>query len=660
MLLNVEPGSLFDIPDVIKRRRKELLAQITLDGGVKIDNQEVDLSAAKRILADLDDANIKRHHERILRNDELHNFLRFGKCSGSMELPSKPLSFLKFLEPFLIEQISKALDRALKSGDHELISNLVNTKFTFQPDSWRKAFRPARRFFHSISQSLETKKSSLKETNELDSVLPPQCRFDHTETTRLANPFKSKLRIQPEGIFLDSLATVDSLECLNALPDAFQDLRNEIANGLDGMAVAIFNDLDEEEIAHRISERAIQIDVGAKDGERIRNNFKIISSSVSKRRISDASAKLKVIAAAIRTRLFDTPDEAISSVMTVFDVHSLNRLSAPPLNAEIIGLTKQVREIGWLLITSFNSVPAAVLLVQECMKVRLEGNNVQSALLTNLEETRTNMLASVDIFPGSKSRTEKSASVPRSQKTSATAGPSSTNRYAKTTHFGESLLENDGILKSLYKAAVRAPLKDNFKVLGFLAGFIVLAICVLVATLSTSVTQNTSVKPATPTPPDTTSSRPRPSNAPDTTALPSAAPNMARPKTGWILANSGERGLGKLEISNGLALDALVRLRNAASGKTVREIYVRSQERSSITGIGPGDYEVLFATGRNFVPDTKSFAGGGSYEKFDRVFTFVQIRESGGTRFTTAQITLNKVPYGNLSSSPIDSADFNR
>ncbi|CAN5436321.1 hypothetical protein BH10ACI2_BH10ACI2_01610 [soil metagenome] len=660
LLLNIEPGGLFDTPESLKRRRREVLSQIALDGEISFQNEKIDRATAIRVLGELDDLRTRQHHAAILRNDDLHSFLSFGKCVGILNFSEGSKDFLNYLEPYLVERFSESLDQALTAVDSQMVSSLTSSKFMFEAESWEKAYRPARRYLRGISQELETKKKALKDSLALEDIIPTPCVLTDGVGLGLTNRFKDPFPVQPETIFLDSLLSLKDIECVNKLPDSFQDLRNDVANAMDGIAVTIYNDVDEEEIAQKIAERAVQVKVGTKDGDRIRENFRVISVGNNKLRIADTATQLKIIAASIRNRHIDSPDEAVSSVLTVFDSRPLNQISTTVLNTDIIELTKQMREIGWLLITSFKSVPAAILLVQECMKLKLSDPSVQSVLLQSLAETRETMLASID------SLNPPPITPPKKEPTSNTRSKNTrkVNREPPETYFSPSIIEDGGVLRSFLKAFRGSSFQNVAKAVGIMTVLTALAACIFIAGFSDSdlqVKTGTNAN-ASPTPGRVTGGTPIATQLPIALVSPTNSPpqKIVRPATGTVLARTGGRGLGQLNVSNGLGVDAIVRLRDSNTGKTVREMYVRTRDRSTLSGIAPGDYEIVFSTGYDYSASTKTFTRSASYEKFDRIFTFTQTREASGTRYDIAEITLDKVVNGTLTSSAINSSDFNR
>lgn len=143
------------------------------------------------------------------------------------------------------------------------------------------------------------------------------------------------------------------------------------------------------------------------------------------------------------------------------------------------------------------------------------------------------------------------------------------------------------------------------------------------------------------------------------TPTPTPTPKTERPETGAIMSRgSGGRGLGTLTISNGTSSDAIAKLVNLSTGKSHREIYVRANSSATLSGIAPGEYELLFSMGREYAPSIRKFLRDAEYSKFDQTFYFQETRDAYGINYKTFRVTLDKVAYGTATTSTIDESSF--
>ncbi len=116
--------------------------------------------------------------------------------------------------------------------------------------------------------------------------------------------------------------------------------------------------------------------------------------------------------------------------------------------------------------------------------------------------------------------------------------------------------------------------------------------------------------------------------------------------------------MGKLSVTNDLEKDAVAKLVDIHSGKTYKEIYVQAKSQIAITGIRPGDYSLLFVTGRDYAPTIGKFLRDLSYSKFDQTFYYAESRNQYGVGFRAYEVTLNPVAYGTATTSSIGENEF--
>jgi hypothetical protein len=158
----------------------------------------------------------------------------------------------------------------------------------------------------------------------------------------------------------------------------------------------------------------------------------------------------------------------------------------------------------------------------------------------------------------------------------------------------------------------------------------------------------------------------RPDAAISTTHV-SKNPIGARPShynslpTGTRIADDlGTTGHGKLTVENGTGDDAVVRLFDFASGKTVRWFFVQAHSTAHIGEVPRGTYKLAFTTGLNWDTTNDSFTWNPSCNEFDRMFNFTEERDSDGIEYHDISVTLNSVPSGNVRTKRITRDEFMR
>lgn len=128
-----------------------------------------------------------------------------------------------------------------------------------------------------------------------------------------------------------------------------------------------------------------------------------------------------------------------------------------------------------------------------------------------------------------------------------------------------------------------------------------------------------------------------------------------RPETGYRIRHDRiTTGLGQLTVTNGTDHDAAIRLVEANTLKSARFVYVRANDKSTINGIAPGSYTLLFSLGNDWIRACGKFLRVSDYQKFTNGLDFQQ----SDTKYSEFEVTLNRVPEGTAKTEPISEAEF--
>jgi hypothetical protein len=145
-----------------------------------------------------------------------------------------------------------------------------------------------------------------------------------------------------------------------------------------------------------------------------------------------------------------------------------------------------------------------------------------------------------------------------------------------------------------------------------------------------------------------------------------APPTCAtQPASGARLEGRRLSGRGHtMEIRNGMAGDAIIKVRDADTGRLMTSFFAARNSTARLTGIPDGNYTIQYAFGSALAEDCKSFVTLTAANEFPGPEAMVteRVQESGGTRIRTARLTytLYPVPEGNTVPNPIDPSLFNR
>lgn len=114
-----------------------------------------------------------------------------------------------------------------------------------------------------------------------------------------------------------------------------------------------------------------------------------------------------------------------------------------------------------------------------------------------------------------------------------------------------------------------------------------------------------------------------------------------------------------LEIKNGSGGNAIIKVRNAYTGRLLFSFFVQSNSSASYNNIPDGTYRIQYAIGDDLRADCKSFvkiSGLGQFPEPDTLSTTLT-----PTQVITQRLsyTLYPVPGGNVRPQAIDPSDFN-
>jgi len=114
-----------------------------------------------------------------------------------------------------------------------------------------------------------------------------------------------------------------------------------------------------------------------------------------------------------------------------------------------------------------------------------------------------------------------------------------------------------------------------------------------------------------------------------------------------------------IEISNGADANAVVKVRNAYSGRLLTSFFVAKDRTAAVSNVPDGSYRVQFAFGGDLGIDCQSFKRVRSASQFDGVETFSTEYKLRGVVKQRLSYTLYSVPNGNVRPRAIDLASFN-
>jgi hypothetical protein len=150
---------------------------------------------------------------------------------------------------------------------------------------------------------------------------------------------------------------------------------------------------------------------------------------------------------------------------------------------------------------------------------------------------------------------------------------------------------------------------------------------------------------------------PSPQGTPTATPTATAVPVVIA--NGTVFTTNGAAGIGILIVHNDAPYDAVVKLRDAGSGATVRSFYVTRESDWQVADIPPGNYDILFASGTDWDPVLLAFQHSRRFFAFEDPFPYEEVTDaSGATTYQTWEVTFNTEVGGGSQSTTVSAEDF--
>jgi|GEM_PF-1566242 len=125
---------------------------------------------------------------------------------------------------------------------------------------------------------------------------------------------------------------------------------------------------------------------------------------------------------------------------------------------------------------------------------------------------------------------------------------------------------------------------------------------------------------------------------------------------GTILSKNSSylNGPGKLKIDNGTNLDAVAKLVNVRTNKSVITVYIKAKSIYNILKISDGNYKLFFNLGNDWNTEVKAFSINSSYEVFEETLDYF----TSESKYSTFSVTLNPVIDGNAETNDVNPVEF--
>ncbi|MDW8297247.1 MAG: hypothetical protein RMJ97_10250 [Raineya sp.] len=376
-----------DTPDnsEVKKAKRRKLTEFDLsdDGSIEFKNIKIHKADFIKATDELDNEQKSQFYWSIKNNPELSNFLLSGDTCfftnyQTQRIFSNP-DFVEFVSPYFAYQYNKVIFLTFKEGNISLLKKLVANPILVSHTQIDKAYQSLREFINNQIQELHQIRTDIEneETHyEEDSV---------------------------EDVFSD-LQEMINVNIYNVLPTYFQSQRNEIAQKLRNISVAVFNNLNSSEVALQIIKFALQLNINNLTKQKLEKDYNQITEIHKERAEAEKYAPILFkYALAIRqlqeliqgTENNNNTSELISKVNGLVNIDDLNK--QPDVFDEIREqVALAIRALSVAVFNEHSDLETATSLIKIAQKVNVTDNETRqhiSEVAKDLQEIAQKRIA---------------------------------------------------------------------------------------------------------------------------------------------------------------------------------------------------------------------------------------------------------------------------
>lgn len=630
-LSNVADSSQID-SDTIKKAKRRLFADIDLSDDGHYDYYGLQLSKGdcEKAINELSNNDLKEFYLYLTSNKKLNEFLVNGnesvfdsfKQDSIFKLPD----FINFISPYYAPKFDKALSSAFEDEDVELLKSILKTSFLISQNNVNTAYK-------GVSNILQ---------NRL------------IEVSKIRTDIKNEESVYDDDDIhevVDLVTDYFPTDPLNCLPNYFQSQILKIANEINYLNVAIWDNFDNTQVSQDLLEHILTLNIDGLNKPTFQKNYEIVKRKNQERIEEERNAPIlrKYAGYLIQTKskLEEienktlTPNSLLTWVNSSISVPNVNRL--PRIFDEIKNqVALSLRAMSVSVWNSYSNIDVSIDLINKANSITGLKSETQENLL-DAKKQLTELKTKIDIANLVRQRTVPTPTQTRTTTATRTTSSSSSNN-------------NSGCL--------------------WLIGIaVVIGVIVAISNSNkSSSSYNNSSASESYTSPSTNYSNNNSYSSPTTTTTP--VEEYAQPVESEYKGNQLKDGASPLDgcfgkgiysgnatltIDNGGSSDAIVCLYSIADGRTIRNEYVRKNSSFTMSNISQGSYKIRVFYGNDWNPTlTNSCGTKGNFESDVHFSEFdgTEYFEDSDRGYTTATITLYTVAGGNASSSSIDQSTF--
>jgi len=362
----INPFELLDVKGLdvasIKKAKRRKLTEFDLsdDGTIEFKDRKITKSDFIRATDELDNSEKTEFYLFLSNNPELNAFLTNGDVSVFASFRQESIfsdsEFINFVSPYFAEKYNKVLLKAYQNEDIQLLKKIVANPPLVNGKYLDKAYDGLSKLLKALEEELNEIRTQLD--NE-------ESYYDEDTVEELVNDLSNK-------------AYADHI---NVLPNYFQAQRNEIAQKIRNISVAVFNIINNSAVAFQIISYSLEFNTNNLTKQRLQKDYEQIKEIYEGRKESEqfspelakyAGVLLQIVQLIkqVENNQIATSSIAIK-VNSLFSVLELNQL--PSLFDEIREqIALAIRGLSVAVWNEKSDIDIALGLIQVAQKINLK------------------------------------------------------------------------------------------------------------------------------------------------------------------------------------------------------------------------------------------------------------------------------------------------
>ncbi len=607
--------------ETIKKAKRKLFADIDLSDNGYFEYYGLKLTKGdcEKVIDELANNDLKEFYLYLASNKKLNNFIVNGnddvfknfKQDSIFKLPE----FIKFISPYFAPKFGKAFLNAFENGDVEKTKSILKASLLISQSEINIAFKGVTNHINSEIYDVNEITKEIKNENS-----------NFNETT-----INGVIKIVKESF---------PNQILNCLPQYFESQILKIANSVNYLNVAIWDNFDNSQVCNDLLEHILTLNIGGLDKPTFEKNYLIVKKKYEERKAEEKfSPILKKYASfiiEIKSKIDGVKNQTIGSSIIKYwvedkiKINEINQLDSTfnELKSQVAIHLKIISVEIW---NNYSDLETSLYLITIADSI----NNVEASFKKIISESKSELI---------KIKIDREIIKP-------------TYSAPKNYSSNRSNSDNSGC----------------WWIFGILIIFVIIFNCNLNKNSSNYSNDSSEDSQSIVDTVATTYNDSAVANAvgfpivDSTVTSPIESPYIgnqlkdgASPLTGCF-GKGIYSGNATLTIKNGGNSDAIICLYSISDDRTIRNEYVRKNSSFTMSNIAQGEYKIRVFYGNDWNPNLENSCGTkGNFE------TDVNFSEFDGTKYfhdsdglySIVTITLEAVVNGNASTSAIDQSQF--